>query len=310
MSNRTTADRILKGLKRRVIVPSNQALYDDDDLLEICDDIVSLYLSPLMISLRQDYFVKILDTPLVQDVSVYDIPPRALGMALRDVKLRDSAGNVRDMDLITPEDEHLFRKGGTSRGFYFRNDQLVIVPPNENDDLTLEIWHEQRPSELVPLSKSARVSAIAGDVVTVESLPSELTVSTSMDFIYGETGLRLKGIDATPTDITGMDITFASGVVPSDLVVGDYLAEAGKSPFLMTPKETRVLLETRAGMRLLGGLGDFDGKTELSKDISAEEKYAKTLMEPRITGEETKIINRRGLLNGRRGRFGRRGYIY
>lgn len=307
-----TSDRIVEGIKRRIVIPENQNLIDDEDILAICDDVTAVDLVPMLKSIRQDYFVTSTDIAQVASQNAYNIPERAAGMTIRDLKLKDSAGNVRDMDLIAIEDEHLFRQGGTSRGFYFKNDQIIMVPTPENADLTLEVWYEQVPSQYTLLENVSVVSTISSETVTTTAaLPSTLSAGVEVDFVRAKPGGRLYSTDVAISSVSTPDIVFsASSDVPSDLAAGDYIAVAGTSPIFQLPNEMHPLLETKSCIRILEALGDFDGANALKGRESDEYKMILKLLEPRVTGESTKIINRRGLLNGKRGRFGRRGYIY
>jgi hypothetical protein len=122
-----------------------------------------------------------------------------------------------------------------------------------------------------------------------------------MDFIAGKSGNATRAFDKTPTNIAGTTITFTATDVPSTLVVGDYLALAQESPVLQIPDNSFPWLVTKTSRRCLYAIGDFEGYARLAEDDSEEEKRLKIVLEPRIRGETTKIVNRFSLV--RQGRF-------
>ena len=72
------ADRLLTGVKRRVTIPANQNLWNDDDILAAADDSISLEIIPLILSVRQEYFVTVHTENTVADQARYNIPHRAI----------------------------------------------------------------------------------------------------------------------------------------------------------------------------------------------------------------------------------------
>ena len=87
--------------------------------------------------------------------------------------------------------------------------------------------------------------------------------------------------------------------MPASFAPGDFVAIAGQSPVVnFIPNECYSLLESLLAYRVLNSLGDFEGAKTLAEDIAVEERNIKQLLEPRIDGEPTIIINRTGLVRG------------
>jgi hypothetical protein len=121
-----------------------------------------------------------------------------------------------------------------------------------------------------------------------------------VDFVKGTSGNSTLAMDKTISSVASTVITFAANAVPSTLAAGDYITMAGTSPVLQLPNECYPLVETRVAQRILFAGGDFDGAKMLDDAVKEEEKNLKMLLEPRIQGEPTIILNRSGLLRGRR----------
>lgn len=297
-----TSDRLLEGVKRRVTVPANQVLLLNADMLALADDVTRSKIVPLIMSLRQDYFVTTTNIPMVADQAAYSIPYRSIGRTLRDLKIEDSGGNRRDVVKIQLEDEHLERGAGQVYGFYFKGDKFVAVPTPTDTVETFEVWYDCAPSELVEVSEAALVVSKTATTVTVSNAPTGITTGVSIDFVQGKSGNAILGMDAT-VSVAGFTYTFAANVIPDDLVAGDYIALAGKTPVVQLPDEVYSYLETETAIRVLRAIGDFENANALAEEAKEEAKNIKIMMEPRIEGEQTKILNRNSLLRGARNRY-------
>lgn len=305
-----TSDRFLDGVKRRISLPANENLLSDSDLLQLADDVTKERVVPVIRSVRQDYFVTITDTDFVVDQKYYDIPYRAVGRTIRDLKLRDQNDNRRDMALIAIEDEHYFVPSTIPIGFYFYGDRIAIVPTPTDDTYGIEIWWEMPPSLLVPVDEAAVVSSLTDTTVTVDAVPSGITTGSVIDFIKGTSGNSTIAYDKTITGIASTTLSFASDVIPDNLAVGDYISLAETTPVLQLPNEAAPLLEALTCQRALGAVSDFEGADRLQKSIDDAEKYLKINLEPRAVGESTVFVNRKSLLRGVRGRFLTSGYYF
>jgi hypothetical protein len=307
-----TADRLLAGIKRRIVIPTSQALLTDEDILALADDIISSRIVPLVESVNQEFFVYKEDVPLVASQTEYSIPYRAIGRALRELKMQDSNDNVRNIALISLEDAQVYQSSSLTCGFYFLSDKIRLVPnvpSNISPDQSLQMYYRLAPSNLVTSSNAMQVASVNGDDVIVASVPSIYTTGVDIDFIQGRSGNTIYAMDKTIQNISGTTITFSSGVVPSDLRSGDYLSLVQTSPVVnFVPNELYSLIESSTAYRVCNVIGDFDGAARLQDDVSKEETNAKMIIEPRIDGEPTIIINRQGLVRGNK--FAQRSWLY
>lgn len=292
-----TADRLLEGVKRRVVLPASTPLMQDADLLAFADDVTASYLVPCLMSVNQEFFVYKTLTDVVVGQAEYRIPYRSIGRTLRDLKLTLN-GSVRDLVNIYLEDAHLYRTGEVV-GFYFRGDRYVLVPTPQSTGQQVEEWYNLAPSALVELDNAAVVTSFTATTVTVSSVPGTITTGTLVDFIQGKSGAPLLKMDATVTNVASTTLTFDPDVIPTDLAVGDYLSLAQTTPVIMLPDEAYPLLETATSIRVLNAIGDFEGAGRLAEDKAREEKDLKLMIAPRNEGENQVVINRRGLLRGR-----------
>lgn len=296
-----TSDRFLQGLKRRITIPANQPLMTDQNFLDLANDVIRDRMVPLFLSTNQNYFVTYVDLPMTQGVKKYPIHYRAVGRALRDLKLKYNLDNIRmvDMRLIALEDEHLFINQTLPTGFYFSGDSIMVVPePNASTYIMRQFFNLQ-PNRMVTMDQAAKVLAVAGNVLTVDAIPTAMIAPLKVDFIQGKAGCSTISYDVTLQGAASNQLTFASASDLAGVEVGDYVALAQESPVMQLPDEAQQLLETATADRVLYAIGDYEGSAAMQKDAKLQEANLLKIIQPRIEGEQTKIINRNGLLRGR-----------
>lgn len=312
-----TTDQFLARLKRRITIPASDVLLTDDNILEMADSVLRERIVPSILAVNQNYFVYQEEVPLVANQKQYNIPERAVGRGIREIKLKlnsdsdDSA--VNSLTLISLEDEHLYARGGVPEGFYFQGDKIMLVPRPLGTAYSILIWYDLQHGQLVQTSAASQVVSVASNVVTVNAVPSTFAITSEVDFIQAKAGNSLLAKDKAITNIAGTDITFASADdIPTDLVAGDYIALAKQTPVLQIPAECEPLLETWTGERVLYSVGDFEGAQLLASRSVQTEKNMQSILSPRSEGALTKIVNRVGLLKGRGfgGRNRQRGGYY
>lgn len=297
-----TCDEFLEGVKRLITAPSNQRLLKDSDFLAMATSRMKSTLIPLINSVNEDYFVQKTSVPILQGVENYQIPPRAIGRKLREIKIFSDSGVRSDFPKISIEREHLYQSPSTPYGFHFYGDCVQLVPTPSSDGYSLQLWWFLSPGKLVTLSSAGLVTGVTGDDVTLASVPSTFTVGKAIDCVQGVTGNRYLGIDNPITGVAGNVISFAAGTVPSTLALGDYLSLAGQSPVLQVPEEASPYLEAITAYDALYAISDFEGQKALSPTIKEHKANLLSLLAPRISGEPNIIINDRSLLRGRSSR--------
>lgn len=301
----TTSDEFLADIKRLITIPSNQSRFTNADFLAFGNRKMQDTLVPVIDSLQQEFFVTKTLTDIVVSQDIYAIPPRALGRKLREVKIVGPSGGRADFPKIAVEREQFYRAAGTPWGFYFYGDRIAIVPVPQATGYQLQLWWFLGPGKLIPVSDAAVVQSIAGDDVTVVSLPSTIVTGSTIDFIQGVSGNSCISIDKEVINVAGNTLTFTTGDVPTDLAAGDYISIAQTSPVLQIPDPAVPYLVTLTAMEVLQAIGDFEGRDALKETRDLQDKNLKLLLEPRVEGESTPIINDYGFIGGpRRGLWG------
>lgn len=288
---------MIADIKRLGVLPDAQSLFTNSDMVRIMTNELRAVVVPLIMELKQEYLVSVYDQALTAGQTAAFIPERAVGLKVRDVCFVDSGGQEIPLRRYEPEDLKEGWQVASMRGFYVDNDRIIFLPAGQDVSIySVRFRVFRRPNELVLSSQAARITAIntATRVVTCASIPSAFTASLVYDFIKGKPSFRAHAEDQVVSSILGFDITFASAL-PSDLAVGDWVAEAGFSPVAQIPVDVHPLLEQRAVIKMLEGLKDKTG-LELAKNSydSMVETFTK-LVNPRVDGSPQKIVSRRGI---------------
>lgn len=289
-----TANVLLDSVKRGAAVPSSQIRLTDADMLALADEEIQTRLLPMLVLLRSEYLVTVKSEPIVSGQSTYDIPYRAVGRTIRDLKIRDGNESY-SLPLIALEDTEF-----AQRGFYFQGDKIKLIG---NPTGTLEIHYEVAPSRLALTEDCALISTVASGSVVVSAVPASISTGVGVDLVQAKQGHSIISMDATVTNVSGTTLTVAT---PTGLVAGDYVCPAGTSPFVMLPPEMFQVLAQAVQVRVLESIGDFEAM-QLQKQRLEEKLIAvRALLTPRVRGERQAIISRNGVLASRNNRSARR----
>lgn len=127
-----TTDQLIESVQRRISYPLSQNTFQYSDLVAFLNEELQLSAVPAVKMEHEEYFVFKRVVPLVDGISRYEIPDRAIGMALRDVKYSDPYGNFYDMARIAPDDKAFFQQSNGSNQtvskFYVEGNEIVLTP--------------------------------------------------------------------------------------------------------------------------------------------------------------------------------------
>ncbi len=307
-----TTDQFLNEVKKTVTIPANQVLLQDQDILDFGTKQQSSKMVPLMLSLRQDFFLRVEHEPFISGQDQYPINYRAIGRSLQDVKFFD--GKVsRRMSLIQTNDVQYFYFSAEPFGFYLRGDNIIVVPPPEGNNVSsqLEQWFFFRPNDLTSVSNAGKIVTVAGDMVTVDNVPPTITVGSLVDVIQGVQGNATLAYDCPVTNISGNTVTLATGsltvaVAPAPVptvISGDWISPAQTTPVIQLPDESFDFFVNCTCLSVLGAVGDFEGKKDIMNSLKEIRTDLEQLLSPRVENSSRKVIQRNGLLNGSRMRY-------
>jgi hypothetical protein len=238
-----TTSTLLSAVNRRAFIPTGQTTFSNTDILAIADEMIRNDILPKILSIREEFFVYHKDYDIVADTQKYDVPPRSIGLIVREVHHVNSSGNVKNLDRLEPElIDSISRKATIPESFFMKNNQIWMHPIPSSTDGTLRVYFLLRPSNLIETTSSAIITGIntTTNVLSFSSIPSTWVTGDIFDLIRQDGGHECVDFDKTSTLVSGTDITFSS--LPSGLRVGDYVALQGESPVVQLPAEFRDIL--------------------------------------------------------------------
>ena len=309
-----TSDEIVKSVKRRIVMPTSQNLFTDQDLLDFATEEMNMAMVPMIQSQQEDYFLYTQLIDLIPGQTKYPIPYRATGNKLREVSFQSSAGNVLEMTRIGVGDLPFYNQSSSSNqvyAYYVENNQICLVPEGGGSTFSgqLRFTYYIRPNTMVPLEEVASVTSVnlLTGVITFSSLPEKYFDNTGnlnpdllVDFVMVESPHKTLKFDVLPlsADRNAKTITFTPSDIPSTLRKGDQVCKATESAIPQIPSDLHVMLAHRVATRVLEAIGDTEGLQNANQKLVEMEKRAADLIDDRVEDSPRKLVNRHSILRG------------
>lgn len=275
------ASNFIQSVKRRASVPTAQDLLTDEDILALANEEMSSNLIPWLLKASEEHLTVKKDVLLVSGTSKYQLPARSAGMKLRDVQIVQGS-NVRSLRRLFVED-----RTGDDYGFFLEGNEVEVQPTPTGDGSYLRFTFHRSASNLVSILSVARINAISGSDVTVDSLPSAVSAADTIDLIPATSPFYSLADDVEITGTSGLTLTLSS--IPANLAEGDYVCVSGETPLVQLPKEITPLLVSMVIVRVHEALGKTDQMKISMQDVDMQKNNLQELISPRIDGEPKKI---------------------
>lgn len=163
-----TSDGLIDAVKRKIAIPIAQGVMSPQDILDFATEELLIAQVPSVLSYHEEYFVWVIEIPLVQNKGRYPIPERAIGMKLRNVFFKDSGDNLFPMTRVNPEDKGYYQRdsvgASTLYRYYLQGNDIVIAERNVNSVGHLYVEIFIRPNRLVPDSRAAYIGSFLKDI--------------------------------------------------------------------------------------------------------------------------------------------------
>lgn len=169
-----TSDDLIESIKRRISFPLSQNTFQYSDLMAFINEEIQISAVPSVKQEHEEYFVYKVSTDLVDGISRYEIPNRAIGMALRDIKYSDSNGNFYDMSRIAPDDKAFFQQSNGSNQtvgkFYLEGNEIVLTPQIlAGASGKVNMWIYLRPNSLVKNDRACIIQHYHKDITILDN---------------------------------------------------------------------------------------------------------------------------------------------
>ena len=189
----TTTD-LINNIKRRTAIPISQATFTEADIVDYLNDELESIIAPMVMNLREEFFVTYTDFAISNGTIAFDIPSNAIGQRLRDVMLVDISGNsvqFTNIPRLSFEQISAVSVRGSSAGnlnlwgFYLEGNQVKLYPTTGWDNETLRLYYFKKPGTLVPVDQTGKITAIdtGTSILSLDSVPSSWLTSTIVDGI-------------------------------------------------------------------------------------------------------------------------------
>lgn len=270
--------------------------FSSADLYAFMDEEIESKLIPLILKNLEEYYVADLAYNVTAGQGSYGIPTRSIAGKLRDVQILSATdpSSIRPLPRLDVTSLSMGRYGNKS-GFYLKGNSVIVYPTPTSTQGILNLEYYMRPNSCVDPGTCAVITAIAGSVVTVSSLPTNITTSTPVDFVKVKPGFECPAIDQTITIAAGNVLTMAVAP-PSTLSVGDYVCQATQSCILQVPQELLPLLSQYVVVRVMSAQSDLQAYQQAVAELTKLEENAQLLIAPRVDGKPKRVTNSRSML--------------
>jgi hypothetical protein len=315
-----TTTELLADVRRSGMLPdSAPSGVSDADILAHANKELQARLLPLVMAVREEFYVQPYSTALVGNQQGYRVPSRGIGNKLRDVLLQLSDGSLQNLARIAPEAYPEMMTTAPSVypwAFFLESDSVMLVPtPSTTSAATLVLKYLLRPSWLVPVSASATPTVTTVQANTPSAGLTRINHSATgddlggqrLDVVMGRPGFRTLMVGAVPVSSGAGYVVVNATDLPSDFSTansaGDYLSAAETTPVVQLPPELHNLLYQRTLCRVLQSIGDLEALQAAEANAAQMEKDAIGIIANRVEGEPKKVVGR--LLSRPRARVGR-----
>lgn len=294
-----TTTTFLSRVKAAALVPTHQITYTDADILDLANEEMDNLIIPKIISLREDFFVTRTDVDVLTGVDTLEIPERAVGRTIREIKLLQTT-STRPYSLYRESITNDFAfstEAGLPKYHYFQGDQIKISPVPDQDYGVYQLFWEIRPSRLVTTTDVGIITSVSSTSVTVQqNLNSAITTNAIVDLVKATAGYSPVYIDKVIGSIStglGPKVATITGFSVSDpitgIVAGDRLTLAFESDVIQMPDEAVACLVQATALRIVNNLATADQVSYIEKLLARNLDSLNRSLAPRNEAASFKI---------------------
>lgn len=298
MASEYLVSNLITAARDSGMLPQQTDATDDARVLATLNREQRTRLAALLRKTREEYQNASTDVALVAGTTRYRIPSRAMGAALKAVRLVSSEHpNGRDL-LPCPE-----RRMVDGPGDYYLDGNYIVLRSTSLSGTYLRIVYPRRLGTLVAASAACAITAIdtgtGALTVTLSdetgTVPATFTTSKRYDLIRSTPHFDVLAADLTASAVGAGSVTFSAADLPSELSVGDFVALAGQTPICQAPVELHDVLVAYGLRKLQAGRLNAQGKKDSDQEIAELETLALDLLQPRVENEDEVIVNPHGI---------------
>jgi hypothetical protein len=161
---------------------------------------------------------------------------------------------------------------------------------------TVTITYSNRNNTIASSDSAALVVQSTLGLVSASSVPANITVGSYIDLLQTLPGHKIINYDILPASASGNTISLDEDDVPTNIIVGDYVASRNECIIPQIPPELQSNLVQRVCSRILEAIGDKEGMAVSDAKVEKLDKTEASLIDDRIEGSPQKILARHSLL--------------
>jgi len=305
---RLIAEDFITSVKLRAMVPISQQTFTEANVLQVASEELVTRMVPLIMSVREKFFLSYKRTAITASKSRYTIAERAIGNALQTVWILDTSNRRLRCVYQTDVNELTTSPGDTGSEvsqILLQGDEIVLLPTPASAFGYVEQWYYSRPNQLVLSSSCAKITAVASvggtTTFTVNTdLTGSLSVGSKIDIVSGKSPYLLWAEDATITAITSTSIAVATTDVVDEVsavepVANDYICPAKQSNIPNIPEEFHPVLAQSVAYTLLKSLGMAQKAAQAKADYDELAANVLKLVGNRVESGVKPVFNPSGI---------------
>lgn len=299
------SDDLLASIKLRAAVPISQISFEDTDLLRFAQEEIELKIVPSILAVKEEFYVRTVEIPLVANQNSYEIPYRAIGNKVRSVFYQQRPGTLINLALIPIE---LISNYQTNTfpyqfsGFFLENDHITLVPQiGSNPTGSLVLRYYLKPNTLVEMNRAVYIRSIdrtsgvievSNGATDANTVPSNINMNSLVDFIRAKPINKTYDFDVSPVSInaTAGTITFNPDDIPEGLEVGDWICSAGETVIPQVPSDLHVMVAQAVACRVLESLSDTQALQNATAKLQEMEQKLLNVIDTRVESPFRKVV--------------------
>lgn len=273
-------------------MPTSSITFTDTELLAMADEEIKTVITPMIMALKEDYFVDYTDITVAANTQRYDIPHRSIGLKIREVHYIESNGTVKNLPRRDVNQYLSTTATGVPEAFSLEANQIVLWPIPASPIGSIRVYLYLRPNSLVETSSSLYIddfNASTG-IIFVPSIPSGWTSSLLYDVISKDGGHPCREFDMICTLVSGDEFTFSTPL-PDYIAVGDELCISETTGLVQLPPEFVPILAQSVSVQILEATSQPGASVQRDR-LKMMIDNAQKMLTSRVQGELRTIRNR------------------
>lgn len=276
-----TSSGLIAQVKRRAAIPISQNLYSENDIISILNEELQNRIVPWITSLREDYFLEDVEYDTGESINEFEIPRNAIGGKIKSVSVWNN--DKMSYPLLKTDENTLF---DTRSGYRIENNKVKLYITKITSG-KIKISYYKRPNEIVDYTKAGLITSVGTGVITVATMPAEITNGSDIDISCGQTPFEVNFSGQATVGVSTYTISSTAGVS-----VGDYVSAKGKSIFAQIPQEVIPLLCQASALRMAEYGGDYNAFQAALATYQQMESDSRNLLVPKVEFTTKKILAR------------------